>query len=212
MFGRPSVGSRASRSFYEQLRSQDESDDLEQGLGNDVDEENFREHFNDLQSEDIGGSISRSRVQDDNDPPASLLIESNRPDNVIPLSSSSKHDVHRPHPTTRNSRAGPSQPRTKSQWEPIPTQQPLRQGTNTTREQPLVRSVLVGRAAGGAKERAHWRWVNTSNLDGFINDVYNYFEGGGIWCILCSRVLWLLYVFPNRSCLSHQRADWTNRK
>lgn len=58
----------------------------------------------------------------------------------------------------------------------------------------MVRSILAGRVTGGAKQKAHWRWVNTSNLDGFMNDVYSYFEGGGIWCILCARALWLLYV------------------
>lgn len=188
MLGRPRVGSRASRSFYERLRNDDdESDDLEQGLSNDVDEQNFREHFNDLHSEDIGGSITRSRLQDDNDPPASLLIENNIP---VPPPISSRQDA--PRSQARNSRAGPSVARTRPQWEPVTAQQPSNHETNPSRQAPQVRSVLAGRVAGGAKEKAHWRWVNTTNLDGFMNDVYNYFEGGGVWCILSSRVLWLL--------------------
>lgn len=42
------------------------------------------------------------------------------------------------------------------------------------------------------REKALWRWVNTSNLDSFMRDVYDYFEGGGLWCILCANALWLL--------------------
>lgn len=46
--------------------------------------------------------------------------------------------------------------------------------------------------SGGHRERALWRWVNTSNLDSFMRDVYDYYEGGGMWCVLCSNALWLL--------------------
>lgn len=44
------------------------------------------------------------------------------------------------------------------------------------------------------KERALWRWANVENLDNFLKDVYDYYLGNGIWCIMLSRVLNLLYV------------------
>ena len=42
------------------------------------------------------------------------------------------------------------------------------------------------------KEKALWRWANVENLDNFLKDVYDYFLGNGIWCILLSRILNLL--------------------
>jgi autophagy-related protein 9 len=46
--------------------------------------------------------------------------------------------------------------------------------------------------AGSPKEKATWRWINVTNIDNFINDVYDYYTGAGIWCILLARVLDLL--------------------
>jgi autophagy-related protein 9 len=178
------TGSRASRSFYEQLRSEDDDDDLEQGLGHEIDEENFRETLQDLHHEDMGGSVSRWNENDE--PPASLLVEHNLPQNTKPVPRSSKQDARRSSVAPQIPRSGPSITRATQSLRPETDSQP--------REALQPRSILAGRVLGGAKEKALWRWVNTSNLDSFINDVYDYFEGGGIWCILCSRALWLLYV------------------
>jgi autophagy-related protein 9 len=52
--------------------------------------------------------------------------------------------------------------------------------------------VARGSIASNPREKALWRWVNTSNLDSFMRDVYDYYEGGGLWCILCANALWLL--------------------
>lgn len=43
-------------------------------------------------------------------------------------------------------------------------------------------------------ERALWNWVNVYNLDAFLQDVYFYYEGKGIYSISLSRGLNLLYV------------------
>jgi autophagy-related protein 9 len=43
-----------------------------------------------------------------------------------------------------------------------------------------------------AYERALWNWVNVYNLDAFLQEVYYYYEGKGIYCIALSRVLNLL--------------------
>lgn len=45
-----------------------------------------------------------------------------------------------------------------------------------------------------AKERALWRWVNTEDLDAFLQEVYLYYVGKGIWAIGLSRLLNLLFV------------------
>lgn len=44
-------------------------------------------------------------------------------------------------------------------------------------------------------ERALWNWVNVLNLDAFLQDVYAYYEGKGIYCIALSKGLNLLYEF-----------------
>ncbi|EIN07043.1 APG9-domain-containing protein [Punctularia strigosozonata HHB-11173 SS5] len=43
-------------------------------------------------------------------------------------------------------------------------------------------------------ERALWNWVNVYNLDAFLQEVYYYYQGKGIWCIALSRGLNLLTV------------------
>jgi autophagy-related protein 9 len=48
-----------------------------------------------------------------------------------------------------------------------------------------------------AYERALWNWVNVYNLDAFLQEVYHYYQGKGIYCISLSRGLNLLSVpFP----------------
>ncbi|GAA6039812.1 hypothetical protein JCM8097_004231 [Rhodosporidiobolus ruineniae] len=52
-----------------------------------------------------------------------------------------------------------------------------------------------GPAAGlSAREKALWRWVNVEDLDGFLQQVYLYYVGKGIWAIGLERVLNLLTV------------------
>ncbi|KAL2752251.1 hypothetical protein ACRALDRAFT_1083760 [Sodiomyces alcalophilus JCM 7366] len=42
------------------------------------------------------------------------------------------------------------------------------------------------------REKALWRWINVTNLDFFMKDVYEYYLGSGFWCIICERVLHLV--------------------
>ena len=55
--------------------------------------------------------------------------------------------------------------------------------------QPEERKLLRGL---DAYERALWNWVNVYDLDVFLQDVYRYYEGKGIYCIALSRGLHLL--------------------
>ena len=41
-------------------------------------------------------------------------------------------------------------------------------------------------------EKALWNWVNVYNLDAFLQEVYNYYEGNGIYSIALARGLNLL--------------------
>lgn len=224
IFNRLGPSSRETRSFYEQLRSQEDDPDLEHGAG--LDEANLSENFNEFDAEDLTTGDSRltldsvafdtharesrkhgsraaaqsrnpatagSRwpVQDDeidNDVPASLLVEPNEAGNVTILPED--RPAQKPNASQRPA-AGPS--RSRAQWEAATRQQRLHQDdlpAPTSRSHP--QRILRGPMSGGAKEKALWRWVNTSNLDSFMRDVYDYYEGGGLWCILCSNALWLL--------------------
>ncbi|OCF37334.1 autophagy-like protein 9 [Kwoniella heveanensis BCC8398] len=44
-------------------------------------------------------------------------------------------------------------------------------------------------------EKALWKWVNVEDLDGFLQEVYDYYKGKGIWCIALARILNLLTTF-----------------
>lgn len=56
-----------------------------------------------------------------------------------------------------------------------------------------------------AYERALWNWVNVYNLDAFLQEVYHYYQGKGIYCIALSRGLNLLsvpFLLLDYACLS----------
>lgn len=211
-----------TKSFYDQLRSRDDDlPDLEDGRMRALDEENLMHEFRDVQVDDMiiresriamgstmagrgrkNGSPSSKKQDkstqpitawavDDEDPdedvPASLLIENNseptqRLDAMAGVTTQSTME-----PTTWRT---PSPATHRARWETAKRQQQLYRDDSSPGAQP--RSVMAGTRLGGRRERALWRWVNTSSLDTFMRDVYDYYEGGGMWCILCSNALWLL--------------------
>ncbi|EFY99555.2 ATG9 domain protein [Metarhizium robertsii] len=123
----------------------------------------------------------------ENDVPASLLVESNEQEPKRTLQSTHTH-----HDTTPL-HAGKFDRQPKAQWQATTVHQhmhPNSQQSDISIQQP--RSLMNGLAPGGRREKALWRWVNISNLDSFMRDVYDYYEGGGLLCILCSNALWLL--------------------
>jgi autophagy-related protein 9 len=121
----------------------------------------------------------------DDEVPQSLLIEDG--DDAAPSTDGNRHATVSPPipgPTTKGSRA---------MWQATQEQQRLHPENNP-------KSVLGGDAVRRGhilgvidpRERAMWRWANVENLDNFLKDVYDYFIGNGVWCILLSRVFYLL--------------------
>lgn len=206
-----------TKSFYEELGSREgNAPDIEDGQLRTLDETNLAQEFDDENADEINAAYSRITVgsplighgtkgrprgtrqknnqnswvaEDDDldeDVPASLLVENN-----------TLEPIH-----TIRSMAGPTGPvltpparatsprRHRAQWEAVKRQQRLYADEGNANSQPY--SVLSTTRLGGRRERALWRWVNTSSLDSFMRDVYDYYEGGGMWCILCSNALWLL--------------------
>ena len=117
--------------------------------------------------------------------PASLLVEDNErlPGQLSdPMES---HDPSIPNPETVH-RQG------KAPWENSTAQHVSHGDYRRGLEWSQPKSLLRSHVPGGRREKALWRWVNISNLDSCMRDVYDYFEGGGLLCILCSNALWLL--------------------
>jgi autophagy-related protein 9 len=122
----------------------------------------------------------------DDDVPASLLIEdSGNPHSNAPIprpireAEAKQRQPAIPGPSTRERHA---------HWETAQTQQRLHQYGEEARHLELPTLGLTG----NPRDKAMWRWINVINLDNFIKDVYDYYIGSGIWCIILSRVLSLL--------------------
>ncbi|KAF5019020.1 hypothetical protein F66182_8994 [Fusarium sp. NRRL 66182] len=221
LFARLTSPTRGTRSFYEQLRSQDD-DEYDPGL----DEENLGHRFDDFHAEglDIGDSrmtvesaavdqkgkgkaVSRpkTRIRSPGGPSPRWHQQDDEGDNEVPASLIFEQNEALNQPTTPSRRAalttnprspaaaGPSSARSRAQWEAATAQQRLHQDdTYETPTGPQPVPVVRGAFSSSPREKALWRWVNTSNLDSFMRDVYDYYEGGGLWCILCANALWLL--------------------
>ena len=129
---------------------------------------------------------ARNNIDDlDDEVPQSLLIE----DDQDPLPRvKDGHDRAMLPPVS-----GPSSRATQAKWQATQEQQRLYQ------EPILPQTLSKGKSRRGhllglmdPKERAMWMWANVENLDNFLKDVYDYYIGNGIWCILLNRVLNLL--------------------
>jgi autophagy-related protein 9 len=122
----------------------------------------------------------------DDDVPASLLIEGNDlPGHSVP----SQPRVRQPKSQKRQPPIpGPSNRETRAHWEAAQAQQRLHQDDeNVPGPQPIGRNIAL--LAGSAREKAMWRWINITNLDNFIKEVYEYYTGSGIWCIVLEKAL-----------------------
>ncbi|KAI9758551.1 MAG: Golgi transport complex subunit 6 [Chaenotheca gracillima] len=142
---------------------------------------------------DLTGASPGSNEHEDGDDevPASLLIEGGE-DFPKAVAGANDAPAGRP-PRAANAIPGPATREARAQWETTKAQQRLHQETqsgNSRRRPPS--NARAGLAIADPKERAMWRWANVENLDNFLKDVYDYFIGNGIWCIVLSRVLNLL--------------------
>lgn len=122
--------------------------------------------------------------EQENDVPESLLIEPNEAEGSRPIQCDNRGTYIR-HGINQKERPRPLRDHVEAHQNFH-----LR---DAIRQHPLApRSVVVPALGIEQREKALWRWANTSNLDSFMRDVYDYFEGGGLMCILCSNALWLL--------------------
>lgn len=212
------------RSFYEELRSRNDDLDVEDRAGFALDDENLNHSFqeDDIDPETL--AIEHSRMtqasdprpdrrrntrpsprehettwphhdeEGDNDVPASLLVENHA---AGPPTGSTRPGRTATHPRPHGA-PEPSTRRLRAQWEATQHQQRLHRDDNAAAAPPHIRArsnrVVGSVITGTAEQKAMWRWVNITNLDSFMQDVYNYYRGNGLWCILLDRVLHLVEV------------------
>lgn len=127
----------------------------------------------------------------DNEVPESLLVEHNE--------TSAAAGANPRRTGTRSSRppAAPGPSRTQAQWETTQARQRLH--PDEVYGLPLYEapSAIPARRVGlnaNPKDKAMFRWANVSNLDNFMGEVYEYYLGAGMWCILLDRLLHLVKV------------------
>lgn len=131
-------------------------------------------------------SLRKRLIEDFNDDvPQSLLFEGDE-DEVAEAGKGRASGAPPPVP-------GPATPDAHAKWQKAREQQRLHPVQESRPPEPgnIPRrprtSVMIH-----PREQAMWRWANVENLDNFLKDVYDYFLGNGIKCILLGRVLNLL--------------------
>lgn len=123
----------------------------------------------------------------DDDVPQSLLIGGDEmPGPSFPTQPRNQSTQN---PTRQPPIPGPSNSRTQAHWDAAQAQQRLHQ--DLPPESPILAHPRAGVLTGSARDKAMWRWTNVTNIDKFIAQVYDYYLGGGIWCILLERVVGL---------------------
>ncbi|KAI9824195.1 MAG: hypothetical protein M1819_000907 [Sarea resinae] len=139
----------------------------------------------------MGYSRRYEGEEGEDDVPASLLIEG-ADEGAATMGGNNDNRAHG-EPLSIPPMPGPSTRETRAHWEATQAHQRLHQDEQGNR----AKGPKVTRGGGGLaiidpKEKALWMWANVDNLDNFLQDVYEYFLGNGIWCIVLSRALNLL--------------------
>lgn len=135
---------------------------------------------------------SAAQVDEDDDVPESLLLDSDRPSAARPREHPRQTQVRPdrlPSPVP-----GPSTHTNRTQWNATRTQQRL---YGDSRPAPRQRRFGAQLGRNGViftdpKEEAMWRWANVHNLDRFLTEVYTYYQGHGMQSILLNQYLNLL--------------------
>lgn len=128
----------------------------------------------------------------DDEVPQSLLIEERNPE---ALATGQHRESGEGHEVIPAPAPGLPSRGTRARWHATQEQQRLYQDLD--RHPGRMISNHASRGSRGLamidpKEKAMWRWANVENLDNFLREVYDYFLGNGIWCILLGRILNLL--------------------
>ncbi|OKL63706.1 Autophagy-related protein 9 [Talaromyces atroroseus] len=135
--------------------------------------------------------VAEADEGDHDDVPASLLIEGHDVDDMPRPPAPPSYGVDDRHDAYPD--FSPSSRRPRDRWEtPQGRRKPHRLLPASIVHKTERLGGFSGLASASPKDKAMWRWANVENLDNFLKDVYIYYLGNGIWCILMSRALNLL--------------------
>ncbi|KAF1834289.1 APG9-domain-containing protein [Decorospora gaudefroyi] len=124
-------------------------------------------------------------LDDDDDVPQSLLLEGGGGHAPGPSSNQRNEGLPLPVP-------GPTTRQTRALWDATRTQQRLHaEERSGAPSRPWGHSSRPGHFAADPKEKALWLWVNQTDLDSYMTDVYDYYVGCGVYSILLRRALTL---------------------
>ncbi|KAL2889062.1 Autophagy-related protein 9 [Ceratocystis lukuohia] len=196
----PSDAARVNQSFYERLRNPEaeaaaglqnlDNRSFDGALDGDAtfDQLSLMEESRPLNRRRNMRSTGRSDEYDDNnDVPESLLVEVQHVSPIKvgqspPLNSKKGKQAVRDRSLgsigSQTSNPPPHIAGTSSGFAPVPAIAAPRSVHHT-----------LGSVMSNPREKALWKWVNVTNLDSFMGEVYDYFDGNGIWCILVDKVL-----------------------
>ncbi|KAK4228144.1 autophagy protein Apg9-domain-containing protein [Podospora fimiseda] len=209
------------RPFYDELRNRDRDIESQAGL---LDEENLNQDFQDYDLEHAGLGVEESRItvggrrmsssktrgrrgappawpthdddaDNDNEVPASLLVEPHETHHATDIPDHSRRKQVSYHPQQQE-HAIPGPSGARAHWDTTQVHQQLHNDDSLQQPQPDINppNFFASIISGSSKKQAEWRWANVSNLDIFMKDVYDYYVGAGIWCIITERVLHLINV------------------
>lgn len=197
-FSTQAGASQADQSFYERLRNPEgEASQLHPRFQPQVSHEPFEDYNFDnlrrleesrLSMEDstaglMGGAQRRPTNEDydDNAVPASLLMEAH---DDVPIKVGQS-------PPRKPKRKGKQRDRGADPAQSRSIHSPANAAAGPKR-QTVVRA--VNSVVSDPRERALWNWVNVTNLDSFMGEVYDYFNSNGMWCTLFDRALHIVYA------------------
>lgn len=127
----------------------------------------------------------------DNEVPVSLLVESHGDE--IPTMAQTRRRLDQDGPAHSSVAAGAHAGRPRDRWQDTRRERSAHVGPSQpsqgTGGHPL--SLMDAWIPKSRRLVTEWRWANVSNLDNFIKDVYDYYQGCGIWCIFLERAIHL---------------------
>lgn len=191
---------QANQSLAEEEENGNEERDIEAGHAMRESTFSFKSHDKRKVTQGVGLLRPNIRQEDnscqdsdDDEVPQSFMIEATRKPSSSPnVVHSSKGKGRSQHLYSTSARSIPQETvHTHEMLPPLPSEL---DGDVVTQTLPQQRPSPKPIHELDARERALWNWVNVYNLDAFLQEVYTYYEGKGIYPIALTRGLNLLSV------------------
>lgn len=144
------------------------------------------------------------RIDEDDDVPESLILDAKgkRAGNREP-------SQHSPQDTRAKA---------ETMWRATQERHGLHSATQSRTRQTSTANMNTGALQADPQVDAMWMYTNASNLDAFLQEVYQYFEEHGVWSILLSRVITLLtelflfsFAMFLSTCVDYSRIPGSNK-